>query len=66
MKSVVRVFALLVSIVGLASASFAPANTHTPSRHALVSATGPASADLPGPLPCESDGTCLVQNSSSR
>jgi hypothetical protein len=65
MTTAIRMFALLVAIAGLAAASFAPATMQTPSRHASMSASGPG-PDLPGPLPCESDGTCLVQTASNR
>ena len=66
MKLVIRMFALFVAIAGLASASFAPATTQTVSRHAYESASGPGPLDLPGPPPCTSDGTCMVQTASNR
>jgi hypothetical protein len=66
MKTVIRMFALLVAIAGLASASFAPATPQTLIKHAAMSASGPGPLDLPGPLPCESDGTCIVQAASNR
>jgi hypothetical protein len=66
MKFVIRMFALLVAIAGLASASFAPATTQTLIKHASMSASGPGPLDLPGPLPCDSDGTCLVQTALNR
>jgi hypothetical protein len=67
MKTVVRMFALLVAIAGLAAASFAPATTPTLSpRHASMSESGPGPLSIPGPLPCQSDGTCLVQTASNR
>jgi hypothetical protein len=31
-----------------------------------MSESGPGPLDLPGPLPCQSDGTCLVQTASNR
>ena len=65
MKSVIRMFALLVAIAGLAAASFAPATTQNLSKHASMTASGPGPLDLPGPLPCQSDGTCFVQNTSN-
>ncbi len=66
MKSAIRMFALLVAIAGLASASFAPATTQPMPRHASASASGPGPLDLPGPLPCESDGTCPPLTASIR
>ena len=66
MKSVIRMFALLVAIAGLAAASFAPATTQTLSKHAAVAASGPGPLDLPAPLPCQSDDTCMVQTASNR
>ncbi len=71
MKSAIRMFALLVAIAGLASASFAPATTQPMPRHASASASGPGPLNLPGPLPCESDGTCRprlegIANSTER
>lgn len=66
MNSAIRMFALLVAIAGLAAASFAPANTQPLPKHTTFTANGPGPLDLPGPLPCESDGTCLVQTASSR
>ena len=64
MKSVIRIFALLVAVVGLASASFAPATTQALPRHVPVTTSG--SLAIPAPLPCQSDGTCLVQPTSNR
>ena len=66
MNSAIRMFALLVAIAGLAAASFAPATTQTLSRHASMSESGPGPLDIPAPLPCQSDGTCLVQTASNR
>ncbi|MGD0480336.1 MAG: hypothetical protein ABSA42_09210 [Terracidiphilus sp.] len=66
MTTAIRMFALLVAIAGLAAASFAPAATQTPSGNASMSESGPGPLDLPGPLPCQSDGTCLVQTASNR
>jgi hypothetical protein len=67
MKSVIRMFALLVAIAGLASASYAPATTPAQSKHTsmFMSGRGPT-PDTPGPLPCGFDGTCLVQTASNR
>ncbi len=66
MKSAIRVFALLVAIAGLASASFAPATTQPIPHHASASASGPGPLDLPGPVPCDETGTCVVQTASNR
>ncbi len=66
MNSAIRMFALLVAIAGLAAASFAPATSQPLSKPASISAKGPGPLDLPGPLPCSSDGTCLVQTASNR
>lgn len=66
MKSVIRIFALLVAVAGLASASFAPANTQTMIKPASLSASGPGPLDLPGPPPCTMDGTCVTQTASNR
>ncbi|MGA3102531.1 MAG: hypothetical protein ABSD61_11775 [Terracidiphilus sp.] len=67
MKSVVRMFALLVAIAGLAAASFAPATTPTLSPlHVTMSESGPGPLDIPAPPPCTADGTCLVQTASNR
>jgi hypothetical protein len=59
-------FALLVAIAGLASASFAPATTQPLTRHITASASGPGPDDLPGPPPCWFDGTCVAQTASNR
>jgi hypothetical protein len=66
MNSAIRMFALLVAIAGLAAASFAPANTQLLPKAVSMTASGPGPLDLPGPLPCQSDGTCLVQIASNR
>ena len=66
MNSAIRMFALLVAIAGLAAASFAPANTQPFPKPASMTASGPGPLDLPGPLPCQSDGTCLTQTASNR
>jgi hypothetical protein len=63
MNSAIRMFALLVAIAGLAAASFAPANTQPLPKHPITSG-GPL--DLPGPLPCQSDGSCLALTASNR
>ncbi len=66
MKSAIRVFALLVAIAGLASASFAPATTQPVPRHISASASGPGPLDLPGPPPCTADDSCVAQTASNR
>jgi len=67
MTTAIRMFALLVAITGLAAASYAPANSQQPlPRSVSISESGPGPMNLPGPLPCESDGTCLVQTASNR
>ena len=66
MKSAVRIFALLVAVAGLASASFAPANTPTAPKYSPALVGGPGPLSLPGPLPCQFDGTCVVAPSSHR
>ena len=66
MTTAIRMFALLVAIAGLAAASFTPANSQTAPRHVSISQSGPGTLDLPGPLPCQSDGTCLAQTASTR
>jgi hypothetical protein len=66
MKSVVRMFALLVAVAGLVSASFAPATTQPPTKHAALTANGPGPDDLPGPPPCTLDDSCVAQTASAR
>jgi hypothetical protein len=66
MTTAIRMFALFVALAGLAAASFAPATTQPLPRSVSMSESGPGPLDLPGPLPCESDGTCLVQTASNR
>ena len=66
MKSVIRVFALLVALAGLASASLSSSATQQAiSTRSLMSASGPGPM-LPGPLPCQSTGACVIDSSSSR
>ena len=61
MKTVIRFFALFVAIAGLASASLAPANTQARVSYNSVAATDPGPlVNLPGPLPCQFNGTCLM------
>jgi hypothetical protein len=66
MQTAVRMFALLVAVAGLAAASYTPGNPSAPSLHPIVTVNGPGPLDLPAPLPCESDGTCLVQTATNR
>jgi hypothetical protein len=70
MKTAIRAFALVVAIAGLASASFAPAANQTISVRSSVR-TGPTPDDsggggLPGPIPCQLQGTCFVDSTPSR
>lgn len=66
MKSVIRVFALLVAIAGLAFATFAPATTAVQTKSAAETASGPGPLDLPGPPPCVMVGACVAQTTSNR
>jgi hypothetical protein len=66
MNSAIRMFALLVAIAGLAAASLAPSTSQPIPKHTPITVSGPRPLDLPGPLPCESDGTCLVHTASNR
>jgi len=60
MKAAVRIFALLVAFVGLASASFSSNTNHKFPAHMSTAATGPNPiGNLPLPLPCTSNGSCL-------
>lgn len=59
MKSAVRVFALLVAVAGLASASLSSANMPKLPSHMTTAVNGP-SPDMPYPLPCQSDGSCIT------
>ena len=59
MQSVIRLFALVVAITGLAFASLAPVRTQNHSRH--VSIMAGSSVNLPGPLPCQ-DEVCFTPN----
>lgn len=67
MKTAVRFFALFVAVVGLASASFAPANNQARVLHNSVAATDPGPlVNLPGPLPCWSVNACFAAPSSAK
>jgi hypothetical protein len=67
MKAVIRIFALFVAVAGLASASFAPANTQIRASHNSVAATDPTPLILlPAPLPCQSVNACYAPASSTR
>ena len=60
MNSAVRGFALLVAFAGLAaSASFSSANTQKLPVHMTTAVGGPG-PDMPAPLPCQSDGSCIA------
>jgi hypothetical protein len=59
MKTAIRVFALLVAFVGLASASMSSNSNHALPAHMSTAVSGPQ-PDLPAPLPCSSDGTCVA------
>lgn len=59
MQSAIRLFALVVAIAGLASASLSPAPTHFRSEHVSIMAGSPV--NLPGPLPCK-DEVCFAPN----
>jgi hypothetical protein len=67
MKAAIRLFALLVAVAGLASASLAPANTQIRATRNSVTPNGPAPLILiPAPLPCQADNTCYASPSSTR
>jgi hypothetical protein len=67
MKAAIRMFALFVAVAGLASASFAPANTQIRATHNSVTASDPGPLILiPAPLPCQSINACLAPTTSSR
>jgi hypothetical protein len=59
MKTAIRVFALVVAFVGLASASFNSSTPKTLPAHMTTAVTGPT-PDLPAPLPCTSNGSCVA------
>jgi hypothetical protein len=61
MKTAVRIFALLVAFVGLASASFSNTANPTVPAHMSSAVSGPdPMTNLPAPLPCQSNGSCVV------
>jgi hypothetical protein len=71
MKTAIRAFALVVAIAGLASASFAPASNQAVSTRSMAKTGGPGPDDsggggLPGPIPCQLQGTCFVDSAPSR
>jgi hypothetical protein len=64
MKAAIRIFALLVAFTGLAAASFSNTANPTVPAHMSSAVSGPAPLDnapgLPGPLPCQSNGSCVA------
>jgi hypothetical protein len=62
MKAAIRIFALLVAFAGLASASFSNTANPTVPAHmsSAVSGPDPMDSNLPAPLPCQSNGSCVV------
>jgi hypothetical protein len=60
MKVAVRVFALLVAFVGLASASFSSSASQTRPAHVSNAVTDPGPLTLPYPPPCSANGSCVV------
>jgi hypothetical protein len=60
MKAAVRVFALLVAFVGLASASFSSSAPQTRSTRISNSAADAGPLTIPYPLPCQSNGSCVA------
>lgn len=66
MKTMIRMFALLVAVSGLASAIYAPANTPASPKHAPVTISNSGPLDIPAPLPCQSDGTCVAPAVANR
>jgi hypothetical protein len=59
MKIAIRVFALVVAFVGLASASFSSSKTSALPPHMSTAVSGPT-PELPAPLPCSSNGDCVA------
>jgi hypothetical protein len=61
MKAAIRIFALLVAFAGLASASFSNTANPTVPAHMSSAVSGPdPMANLPAPLPCQSNGSCVA------
>jgi hypothetical protein len=61
MKAAIRIFALLVAFTGLAAASFSNTANPTVPAHMSSAVSGPDPLDnLPGPLPCQSNGSCVA------
>lgn len=58
MRFAIRAFALIVAFAGLASASLSSANTQGVSSRLSMTANAPGPLSLPGPLPCQANGTC--------
>jgi hypothetical protein len=58
MSKVIRWFALFVAIAGLAAASTSSSKMHTVPSHLSATVSGAKSMALPGPLPCQSNGSC--------
>ena len=65
MKLAIRAFALVVAFAGLACASMPSANNSANSSRLSVAANGPGPLSLPGPLPCQSTGQCVVSPDST-
>jgi hypothetical protein len=61
MKAAIRMFALLVAFVGLASASLS-SNVNQPlPTHMSSAVSGPIPmGNMPGPVPCQATNTCLL------
>lgn len=66
MSFTVRMFALFIAIAGLASASFAPTPIQSMVRQRSMVTNDPGTLKLPGPLPCQADGSCVAPSQSAR
>lgn len=67
MKTAIRFFALFVAVIGLASASMAPARTQIPASHHPINALVPGpDGSLPGPINCQLINTCVAPASVTR
>jgi hypothetical protein len=67
MNTLIRFFALFVAIAGLACATLAPANPKIRFSHNSVAVTDPGPLiTLPGPVRCQSSGSCIAPTSPSR